>query len=243
MTIPAGAEPEIVFDHARDACEMSDVPDVPARAFRAADGTIRLIASHWTNRAMAGATLDSLRHSCDIVFEGGGNDDPQPSMTGAGSSAPIRWTAKPSTPWSITSSTATNALPCAPPGKYMDCWYNTITYAVSTDGGRSFKAPPGPERFVAGVPYRYDPTRGQRSGLFNPSNIVRRGDYFHTMMTSAPQGGQKAGVCLMRTDRLDDPAAWRGWDGRDFTVRFTDPYRAPAEATPHTRHLHNLSPA
>ena len=63
-------------------------------------------------------------------------------------------------------------------------------------------------------PYRYDPTRGQRSGLFNPSNIVRRGDYFYTMMTSAPQGEQRAGVCLMRTDRLDDPASWRGWPRR-----------------------------
>ena len=113
----------------------------------------------------------------------------------------------------------------------MDCWYNTITYAVSTDGGRSFKAPAGPERFVAGVPYRYDPTRGQRSGLFNPSNIVRRGDYFYTMMTSAPQGEQRAGVCLMRTDRLDDPASWRGWDGRDFTVQFANPYRTPDDTT------------
>src|SRR4051812_40050362 len=62
MTIPAGAEPEIVFDHARDACEKFDVPDVPARAFRAADGTIYLIASHWTNRGMTGPRLDSLRH-------------------------------------------------------------------------------------------------------------------------------------------------------------------------------------
>src|SRR4051812_43367215 len=76
MTIPTGAEPEIVFDHARDACETSDVPDVPARAFRTVAGTIRLIASHWTNRGMAGSTLDSLRHPCDIVFEGSGKDDP-----------------------------------------------------------------------------------------------------------------------------------------------------------------------
>ena len=94
----------------------------------------------------------------------------------------------------------------------------------STDGGRSFKAPPGPERFVAGVPYLYDPTRGQRSGLFNPSDIrPARRDYFYTMMTSAAQGEQKAGVCLMRTDRLDDPAAWRGWNRRDFTVKPTNP--------------------
>jgi hypothetical protein len=230
LTIPAGAEPEIVFDHARDACEKFDVPDVPARAFRAADRTIRLIASHWTNRGMAGSTLDSLRHPCDVLFEGGGKDDPS-AFNDLG--------------WIVSTYTldgkTVHALihnefhghkrpALCPSGQYMDCWYNTITYAVSTDGGHSFKAPPGPERFVAGVPYRYDPTRGQRSGLVNPSNIVRRGDYFYTMMTSASQGEQKAGVCLMRTDRLDDPASWRSWDGRDFTVKFTDPYRAPAEA-------------
>jgi hypothetical protein len=231
LTIPQGAEPEIVFDHARDACEKFDVPDVPARAFRASDGTIRLIASHWTNRAFAGATLDSLRHPCDIVFEGSGNGDPA-AFDDRG------WIVSTYTLDGVTVHALVHnefhghkrAALC-PSGQYMDCWYNTITYAVSTDGGRSFKAPPGPERFVAGVPYRYDPTRGQRSGLFNPSNIVRRGDHFYTMMTSAPQGEQRAGVCLMRTDRLDDPASWRGWDGRDFTIRFTDPYRTPATAT------------
>jgi hypothetical protein len=230
LTIPAGAEPEIVFDHARDACETFDVPDVPARAFRAADGSVRLIASHWTNRAMAGASLDSLRHPCDILFEGGANDDPS-AFNDRG--------------WIVSTYTldgkTIHALvhnefhghkrpALCPSGQYMDCWYNTITYAVSTDGGRSFKALPGPERFVAGVPYRYDPTRGQRSGLFNPSNIVRRGDYFYTMLSAAPQGDQQAGICLMRTDRLDDPASWRGWDGQDFTVKFIDPYRAPAGA-------------
>ena len=231
LTIPAGAEAEIVFDHARDACEKFDVPDVPARAFRASDGTIRLIASHWTNRAFAGPTLDSLRHPCGIVFEGSGNDDPA-AFDDRG--------------WIVSTYTLDGVTVHAlvhnefhghkrpalcPSGQYMDCWYNTITYAVSTDGGRGFKAPPGPERFVAGVPYRYDPTRGKRSGLFNPSNIVRRGDHFYTMMTSAPQGDQRAGVCLMRTDRLENPASWRGWDGRDFTVRFSDPYRTPATAT------------
>jgi hypothetical protein len=230
MTIHAGADPEIVFDHARDACEKSDVPDVPARAFRASDGTIRLIASHWTNRAMAGTTLDNLRHTCDIVFEGGGKDDPA-AFDDRG--------------WIVSTYTldgkTVHALihnefqghkrpSLCPSDQYMDCWYNTITYAVSTDGGRSFKAPAGPERFVAGVPYRYDPTRGQRSGLFNPSNIVRRGDYFYTMMSAAPQGDQQAGICLMRTGRLDDPASWRAWDGWDFTVKFIDPYRTPASA-------------
>lgn len=32
----------------------------------------------------------------------------------------------------------------------------------------------------------------------------------------------------MRTADLADPGAWRAWDGRDFTVRFLDPYRSAA---------------
>ena len=238
LTIPPGAEPEIVFDHARDACEKSDVPDVPARAFRASDGTIRLIASHWTNRAMAGATLDSLRHPCDIVFEGGGNDDPA-AFDDRG--------------WIVSTYTldgkTVHALvhnefhghkrpALCPSGQYMDCWYNTITYAVSTDGGRSFKAPPGPERFVAGVPYRYDPTRGTAQRTVQPvQHRPARRLLLHDDDIGA--AGRAEGRRLPDADRSPGRSgSWRGWDGRDFTVRFADPYRAPAEATRQARHLH-----
>jgi hypothetical protein len=30
----------------------------------------------------------------------------------------------------------------------------------------------------------------------------------------------------MRTANILDPSSWRGWDGKDFTVTFVDPYRA-----------------
>lgn len=238
LTIPPGAAPEIVFHHARDACEKFDVPDVPASVFRTHDGTVRLIASHWTNRGMAGPDLDHLRHSCDILYEGGGDDDPS-AFDDRG------WI---TSTYTLDGRTV-HALvhnefhghrrpALCPSGGYMECWYNTITYAVSTDGGRTFKAPRG-RRLVAGVPYRYDPARGKRSGLFNPANIIRRGDHFYTMMSAAPQGAQAFGICLMRTDRLDDPASWRAWDGHGFSVRFIDPYREepdpagpPATCTP-----------
>jgi hypothetical protein len=234
LEIPSGSQPEIVFDHRRDACAPSDVPDVPARAFRSADGTVRLIASHWTNRGMSGPGLDSLRHSCEILFQAGGNDDPA---------------AHDDRGWIVSTytldGTTVHALvhnefhghkrpALCPSGRYMDCWYNTITYAVSTDGGRNFRALPAPRHYVAGVPYRYDTTRGRRSGLFNPSNIIRRGGWFHIFVSAAAQGGQAAGICLLRTDRLDDPSSWRAWDGRDFTVRFTDPYRTSDSAAPAT---------
>ncbi|EWY36352.1 hypothetical protein N825_26135 [Skermanella stibiiresistens SB22] len=225
LTIPPGAEPEIVFDHDRDACEKFDVPDVPTRAFRMADETIRLIASHWTNRAFSGPDLDHLSHPCDIVYEGGNNDDPA-AFDDRG------WLVSTYTLDGVTvhglvhNEFQGHRRPAlCPTGRYMDCWYNTVTYVVSKDGGRSFKPPATGSRLVAALPYRYDPTRGKRSGLFNPSNIIRRGDHFYTMMTAAPQEAQAGGVCLMRTDRLDEPTSWRAWDGHDFTVRFADPYR------------------
>ena len=33
------------------------------------------------------------------------------------------------------------------------------------------------------------------------------------------------GACAIRTANILDPASWRGWDGKDFTVEFVDPYR------------------
>ena len=160
LTIPAGAEPEIVFDHARDACEKFDVPDVPARAFRASDGTIRLIASHWTNRAMAGATLDSLRHACDIVFEGGGNDDPAAFDDRGWIVSTYTLDGKPSTPWSITSSTATSALPCARPAS---------TWTAGTT--RS----PTPSRPMAAAASRLPPDRNASSPA-SPTATIPRAD-------------------------------------------------------------------
>lgn len=32
------------------------------------------------------------------------------------------------------------------------CWYNAITYAVSTDGGKTFSQPPAPDHVVAALP-------------------------------------------------------------------------------------------
>ena len=56
---------------------------------------------------------------------------------------------------------------------YLKCWYNSITLARSTDGGRTFTHAAPPRHLVASVPYRYEPDAGP-FGLFQPSNIVRR---------------------------------------------------------------------
>jgi hypothetical protein len=110
----------------------------------------------------------------------------------------------------------------------MRCWRNSVTFAVSHDGGYSFSQPPSPANLIASLPWPYKGDLGRHVGYFNPTNIVLRDGWYYAMMSTTEDGAQKAGACLMRSNRLDDPRAWRAWDGHDFTVRFLDPYREPA---------------
>jgi hypothetical protein len=120
------------------------------------------------------------------------------------------------------------------PNEPTSCWYNAITLARSTDGGRSFQQPPAPGHLVAASPDRYmlgvKPT-----GIFSPSNIVRSGAdglYYAMVVSRTPSG--ESGTCLMRSADPFDPRSWRAWDGRRFGLRFADPYREPRAAKPCT---------
>jgi hypothetical protein len=59
---------QVVFDWSQDACEPADIPDIPARAFRDAQGRVQLIASHYVNRRMTGPDLDHLTHDCSVIM-------------------------------------------------------------------------------------------------------------------------------------------------------------------------------
>lgn len=219
---------ETVFDYTEEACEPLDVPDGPARAFRDADGTIRLIATHYVNRAFVGPDLDALRHDCTVIYRGGNQDDPAAYDDRAWLMSP--YTLDGSRVFALVHNEyhGHHRRGLCASGSYRGCWENAVTWAVSTDGGRSFNGP-GPERrAIAMPPWRYEGDRGRPVGLFNPSNIVAKDGFYYTLVFTRPWGAQKGGVCLLRTDRLEDPEAWRAWDGEGFIVRFADPYREPA---------------
>jgi hypothetical protein len=220
-----GAE-ETVFDHARDACSPPDIPDAPARAFRDSDGSVHLIASHYVTRAMVGPDLDGVRHDCRRVMVSRFDADPANFQD-------REWLASPHT----TDGRTVHALVHneyqgdkhpgrCPSGQYLKCWYNQITLARSTDGGRTFTHAPPPRHLVASVPYRYTPDAGPY-GLFQPSNIVHRPEdgHYYALIQAEAFGAQQQGTCVIRTPRLGDPGAWRAWDGRGFSVTFVDPYR------------------
>lgn len=221
----AGAE-ETVFSWNRDRCADDDIPDLPARAFRDDRGRVVLIAAHFTNRRFVGPELGQLAHPCDVVM--GSRLDADPSKY-----ADHEWLAAPYTDDGRTVYSLvhdeyqgqTHPGRC-PSGVYLKCWYNSITLAVSQDGGRTFShAGTPPAQLVASVPYRYEPDAGPY-GYFAPSNLVLNHDdgYHYAMMRTEQHGAQPSGTCVMRTQTPADPRSWRAWGGARFDVGFGDPY-------------------
>ncbi|WP_434621791.1 hypothetical protein [Azospirillum sp. B2RO_4] len=221
LTIKRTGEPETVTSWQRDACAESDAPDTPARAFRDASGTVHLIASHSTARALTGPSLDAVRPNCAVIFQGHGQDDPR--LHDDRSWISSFYTPDGTTVFALVSNEfhAQKRPALCPSGQYMRCWRNSITAAVSTDGGASFRLSAAPPNHtVATLPYPYGGDVGQRTGYFAPSNIVRNGDHWYAFLWAERFGAQKRGACLMRTDNLADPHSWRGWDGKSFSVSF-----------------------
>lgn len=229
VVLRLGGEPSPIFRWSSDACEGWDVPDTAARAFRTAKGTVRLFASHHTNRSMTGPDLDSLKHDCAVAYQGAGADDPSRFDDKAWLSG--FYTLDGTNVFALVHNEFQGNLrpDLCPSRQYMRCWRNSITFAVSRDGGQFFKAPSPPAHLIATPPRRYEPDLGRHVGYFNPTNIIERNGFYYAFFSAAAYGAQKYGVCVMRTDRLDDPASWRAWDGSGFTVRFVDPYRATVD--------------
>jgi hypothetical protein len=225
VTVAVTGPPVIVMSHVRDACDAHDIPDAPARAVRLATGEVLLFAPHFHNRLLRGPDLLHVRPDCRVVFSGGENDDPA-AFDDRG------WLVSPYTldgrrifsivhnefqghrrPW------------LCPSGRYIDCWYNALTVAISSDAGRSFVRPH--DALLAALPYRYDEVTGAHRGYFNPSNIVAQDGHFFALAFATEAHAQQPGNCLLRTDRLEDTTAWRSWNGKGFDASFIDPYRAP----------------
>jgi len=66
-----------VFDTSKDSCELIDIPDAPARAFRDYHGTVHLVASHYIMRQSLGPTLATVKHNCDVAYNS--HHDPNPA--------------------------------------------------------------------------------------------------------------------------------------------------------------------
>jgi hypothetical protein len=217
---------QTVFSWRRQACERRDIPDMPARAFRDAEGRVHLIDTHYVSRSAVGPGLNHVRHDCRIVMRSKLGARPQLFSDREWIASPYTLDGK--TVFALVHDEYRGNQHTSARCLYSsdaDCLYNAITLARSDNGGLTFRhALPPPRHLVAEVPYPYDPAAGTHYGVFMPSNIVKKGDWYYSMVALEPYRAQKAGACVMRTRNLADPSAWRAWDGNGFDVTFVDPY-------------------
>jgi hypothetical protein len=225
------------FDTSKESCEQIDIPDAAARAFRDFKGTVHLIASHYVTRAGLGPSLETAKHNCQVVYKSphDGNiadfDDATwlnafynidgKRILALGHMEYHGWE---------------HPGMCASKTDSVSCWYNVDTFNISEDGGYHFVRPNPPGNFVFSLPYKYQPNQGPE-GYSVDANIVKVGEWYYdeVFAWSWPPNcgggkGQKPclvpdGACAIRTANILDPSSWRGWDGKDFTVEFVDPYR------------------
>lgn len=225
LSIGASGVAETVYEWQSMRCEDWDIPDSPARAWRDWQGRAHLMASHDVSRAMTGASLNALHRDCRVSYQGAQWDEPARHDDRG---------------WIASTYTADGrqvfalihnefhghrrAALCAAQD-YMKCWRNSITLAVSNDGGLSFSNTPSAGHLVAGLPYRYTGAEGKHSGYFGPSNILFVDGFYYAFIWTETYGAQNRGACLIRTPDLADPRAWRAWGGSSFTIAFADAER------------------
>jgi len=231
ITFSFGPE-ETVFNHSTDSCEPLDVPDTPAHAVRLPDGTLMLDDGDAPRvYAMFGPDFSTLQKSCTAPILV--SDD----LPTADTFDNQEWIESVYRVGNVIHGLIHNEFhdPIAPDCKVGDstpgnpCWYNSIAYAVSTDGGHTFThaAPPG--HLLAPPPQQWNPQGPPPPyGYFEPSNIVLAQDNFYYVVfrVNARNGPQQ--TCLMRTQTLGDTTSWRAWDGSGFNLRMTDPYTGPS---------------
>ena len=237
LAVPAAAAPpalrlaidgaaQTIFSHATQACDADDVPDAPARAVRTRSGAVELYATQLTNRRLVGPDLRHLHQDCRIVYRGAQNDDPAVFDDRIWITSLFTRDGRTIEAVGHDEFWGHRRPGLCPVRSYEDCVYNALVALTSTDAGASFHRAGGAGALIAALPTRYGATAGHHVGYFNPTGFVEyQGlEYLMTHTTDALE--QHHGNCLLRSANPHDPAAWRGWDGAGFTVRFVDPYAA-----------------
>jgi hypothetical protein len=226
-------KPFVVFDTQTDGCDSQDLPDMPARAFRDASGTIHLFAYHFNATENLGRTLLATKHDCRVVMRSDQSKSPQDFDD-------FNWltsfyTQDGKTVVSIVHVEFHGADQPAlcPSRKWLGCMQTSIAEAISTDGGFTFSRSPGAKGLVASLPHRYLSDQNLWYGFMNPTNIITdhehpRYKYFMvsyiTPVLADPPDAGHYGVCLLRSATPEDPHSWRAWGGRSFNIEFKSPY-------------------
>ncbi len=224
--VTLGSE-EVVFDWTTERCENDDIPDAPARGFVDVDGNIQIIAGHFvTYRMLSTTTLSALAKDCSqAVFTS--DDDTDPSKHNDNEWIIATYTIDGQNVYALVHNEfhGDDAGMCTTAGVPTTCWYNTITFASSTDKGVTYNHATAPNHFVMTVPYQYQADVAP-FGMFSGSNIIKspKDNLYYRLVQVEAYNLQQVGVCATRTADPSDPTSWRAWDGTGYNVQFVDPY-------------------
>lgn len=220
LTVEEGRVEKVTIEAKK--CAPNDVPDVPARVFVDELGRVQMVAGQTETWRWVGDNLDELEKDCGrSVFKSDNNPD---------------WRMFNDYEWLASTYTldgkrifglahneyhgwSHNDCNYGDESEYWKCWYNSLSGVISVDGGVSYGHAAAPGQMLLRSPFDYDKGRvgGNFSGFFEPSNIIRRGDYYYALVMSLNNGGEN-GACLMRTTDLADAGGWRLWNGNDFAL-------------------------
>ncbi len=226
-----------IFVSPKDSCDVNDVPDSMARAFRDYKGTVHFSSASSELFPSLGPTLDTVEHSCVRAFNSVNDANPADfndqvwlssfyTLDGR-NIAVLAHTEYHG--WAIQGE-------CNVQGnnQYSQCEYDSDTYHVSEDGGYHFFTPSPPENFLAGFPYQYIIDDGPM-GYSVDTNIIQHDGWYYAVATDYSWPPNCAagtsmpclvpyGAAPLRTQNVFDPTSWRGWNGKEFSVAFADPY-------------------
>jgi len=210
---------ETVFSWTADSCEWDNTPDAPPRVFRDANGQINMTIGHYVTYRLIGPDFNSLSLDCSGPVHSSDFDGSDPALHND-----YEWLSSTYTEDGITIHGLVHneyhgfsADVCPNPD---DCAYSSITYAVSTDSGRSFTHPAAPAHLVVAVDTA---TAGQRYGVIEPTNIIKHDGYYY-FIAEAWGSTVERYPYIFRTNDLSDPTSWKGWDGMGFNVDLGNPY-------------------
>ncbi len=231
---------QTVFDYEEESCADLDLPDVYAHAIRNDKNEIVLVSGNAPdNYFMFGKTFNTLSRNCSPVLRSG-------DQWNIETFDHQEWIASVYTEDGKTIHALVHHeyhdpySPICNPGVTNPsnlCWYNFVSYARSTNGGKKFTSPESPNHLVAIPPFQWDANSGginrngtkmrpAPQGYMEPSNIVKRDDgYYYAMVRMLPDSKSgKDTVCVMRTQDLNNPASWKFWDGDAYAIPLTNPY-------------------
>jgi len=230
-----------IFVSPQESCDQNDVPDAMARAFRDYTGTVHFSSASSQLFQSLGPTLETVTHNCDSAFNSPNNPHPEEFNDQVWLDSFYTFDGKKIAAlghteyhgWAIQGECNVQGS-----NQYGACEYDSDTCHFSRDGGYHFETPKAPGNFLAGIPWKYQIDNGPM-GYSVDTNIIGFGGWYYAVATdwtwppncSGTTGPHRClvptGGAPIRTQNVFDPASWRSWNGKDFSLSFVDPYLGP----------------